>query len=211
MFLNQNIIWQIVFSVLCFFIVASCHEFTRAAISTALGDNTPRNEKNLTWNPLKHTEPVGAILFIITSLFGYGAFGWSRTVHTSSLYYKNRKRDTLLVAILPSVANILLAFIALIVWKILPYNNSMISTFLNLVVVYNVSFVVCNCLPVPPMDCVKVLSVVLPAKQYFAYMQYEKVIQVLFIFLLLFSLFGSLLNTITFTIIHGMELLLFFL
>lgn len=211
MFLNQNIIWQIVFSVLCFFIVASCHEFTRAAISTALGDNTPRNEKNLTWNPLKHTEPVGAILFIITSLFGYGAFGWSRTVHTSSLYYKNRKRDTLLVAILPSVSNILLAFIALIIWKILPYNNSMISTFLNLLVVYNVSFVVCNCLPVPPMDCVKVLSIVLPAKQYFAYMQYEKVIQVLFIFLLLFGLFGSLLNTITFTIIHGMELLLFFL
>ncbi|MEY8320001.1 site-2 protease family protein [Lachnospiraceae bacterium 46-61] len=211
MFFNQNIIWQIVFSILCFFVVVSCHEFTRAAVSIALGDNTPKNEKNLTLNPLKHTEPVGAILFIITSLFGYGAFGWSRTVHTSSLYYKNRKRDTLLVTILPSVANILLAFIALIIWKILPFNNSMIATFLNLLIVYNVSFTVCNCLPVPPMDCVKVLSVILPAKQYFTYMQYEKIIQVLFIFLLLFGLFGSLLNTITFTIIHGMELLLFFL
>ena len=211
MFFNQNIIWQIVFSILCFFIVTSCHEFTRAGISTILGDNTPKNEKNLTLNPLKHTEPVGAILFIITSLFGYGAFGWSKTVHTSSLYYKNRKRDTLLVIILPSIANILLAFIALIIWKIIPFNNSMVGTFLNLLVVYNVSFAVCNCLPVPPMDCVKVLSVVLPAKQYFTYMQYEKIIQVLFIFLLLFGLFGSLLNTITFTIIHGMELLLFFL
>ncbi len=211
MFFNQNIIWQIVFSILCFFIVTSCHEFTRAVISTILGDNTPKNEKNLTLNPLKHTEPIGAILFIITSLFGYGAFGWSRTVHTSSLYYKNRKRDTLLVTILPSIANILLAFIALIIWKILPFNNSIVGTFLNLLVVYNISFAVCNCLPVPPMDCVKVLSVVLPAKQYFTYMQYEKIIQVLFIFLLLFGLFGSLLNTVTFAIIHGMELLLFFL
>jgi len=95
------------------------------------------------------------------------------------------------VAILPSVANIVLAFIALIIWKIIPIHNSIVSTFLNVLILYNVSFAVCNCLPVPPMDCVKVLSLVLPAKQYFTYMQYEKIIQVAFIFLLIFHMMAE--------------------
>ena len=211
MFFSRNVLLQILFGVISFFIVATCHEFTRAAVSTALGDVVPKNEKNLTLNPLKHTEPIGARLFIFTFLLGYGAFGWSKTVRTSPLYYKSRKRASLLVAILPSVANIVLAFIALIIWKIIPIHNSIVSTFLNVLILYNVSFAVCNCLPVPPMDCVKVLSLVLPAKQYFTYMQYEKIIQVAFIFLLIFRVFGSLLDTISLTIIRGMEMLLFFL
>lgn len=211
MFFSKNILLQIVFGILSFFIVVTCHELTRALVSTALGDVVPKNEKSITLNPFKYTEPIGAILFIITYLYGYGAFGWSKTVRTSPLYYKKRKRDSLLVAILPNVANILLAFIIVIIWKLLPSHTSVMSTFLNVLVVYNVSFAVCNCLPVPPMDCVKVLSLVLPAKQYFSYMQYEKIIQVVFLFLLIFGLFGSLLENISLFIIRGMEYLLFFL
>lgn len=211
MFLTRNILLQVLFGILSFFAVTTCHELTRAAVSTAFGDVVPKNEKNITLNPLKYTEPIGAILFIITFLQGYGAFGWSKAVRTSPLYYKNRKRDSLLVAILPSVANLVFAFIVLIVWKVLPLHNSILSTFLNVLIVYNVSFAVCNCLPVPPMDCVKVLSLVLPAKQYFVYMQYEKIIQVVFIFLLVFRVFGSVLDNISLMIIHGMEYLLFFL
>ena len=211
MFFTRNVLLQVVFGILSFFIVVTCHELTRAAVSTALGDVVPKNEKSFSLNPLKYTEPIGAILFIITYLYGYGAFGWSKPVRTSPLYYKNRKRDSLLVAILPSVANIVLAFLVLIIWKLLPSHSSVISTFLNVLIVYNISFAVCNCLPVPPMDCVKVLSLVLPAKQYFTYMQYERVIQVVFFFLLRFRLFSSVLETISLLILRGMEWLLFFL
>ena len=71
MFFSRNVLLQILFGVISFFIVATCHEFTRAAVSTALGDVVPKNEKNLTLNPLKHTEPIGAILFIITFLIQF--------------------------------------------------------------------------------------------------------------------------------------------
>ena len=127
MFFTRNILLQVLFGILSFFIVTTCHELTRALVSTALGDVAPKNEKNITLNPLKYTEPIGAMLFIITFLQGYGAFGWSKVVHTSPLYYKNRKRDSLLVAILPSVANLGLAFLVLIIWKILPVHNSKIG------------------------------------------------------------------------------------
>ena len=210
MYSNINIIIQLLSGILAFFIVATCHEYTRAAISTALGDVIPKNEKTLTLNPLKHVEPVGAMFFIITYLLGYGAFGWSRTANTSSLYYKNRKRDALLVAILPTVANMVLAFIALLLWKMLPYGN-MVSTFLNTLVFYNVAFAICNCLPIPPMDCVKVLSLLMPANKYFKYMQYEKIIQAIFLVLLIFGVFRAILNTALMLVVIGMDKLLFFL
>ena len=91
MFFSRNVLLQILFGVISFFIVATCHEFTRAAVSTALGDVVPKNEKNLTLNPLKHTEPIGAILFIITFLFGYGAFGWSKQFVLAHCIIKTEK------------------------------------------------------------------------------------------------------------------------
>ncbi len=209
MYSNINIFVQLLSGILAFFMVAVCHEYTRAAISTVLGDVLPKNEKALTLNPLKHVEPVGAMFFIITYLLGYGAFGWSRAVNTSSLYYKKRKRDALLVAILPTVANVIFAFAALILWKVVPYGN-VVSTFLNTLVFYNVAFAICNCLPVPPMDCVKVLSLLLPANQYFKYMQYEKIIQAVFLVLLIFGVFRTILNTILMLVVNAMNALLFF-
>lgn len=208
MFFSKNILLQMAFALVSFIIVVACHEWTRAAVSTALGDVLPKNEKNL--NPLKFVEPMGALLFIVTAFLGYGAFGWSRPARTSPMYYKNRKRDSLLVTILPSVANLLAAFVLLIVYKVV-VGNSIISTFLNILIFYQVSFAVCNCIPVQPMDGAKVLSLVLPTKQYFVYMQYEKIVQGIFILLLLLGAFGGILDGITMLLIRGMECLLFFL
>ena len=42
------------------------------------------------------------------------------------------------------------------------------------------------------MDCVKVLSVVMPANTYFKFIQYEKIIQMAFLLVLFFGLSGIL-------------------
>ena len=47
------------------------------------------------------------------------------------------------------------------------------------------------------MDCVKVLSVVMPANSYFKFIQYEKIIQMVFLLILflgLGSFFGGIIN-----------------
>ena len=159
------------------------HEFSRAAVSTALGDKKPKNEGRLTLNPIKHFEPVGFILMWATG------FGWGKPVETSPMFYKNRKRDTLITAIAPTVINLIAALVSSVIYSLAPLNEMgivgiLLSYLLVSIKQFNIYIAVYNIVPVSPMDCVKVLSCVLPANSYFKYIQYEKIIQMVFLLLL---------------------------
>lgn len=172
-------------------VATTVHEFTRALLSTLLGDNYPKSQGRVTLNPVKHFEPIGFLM-----LFYSGGFGWGKPVETSALYYKNRKRDTLLVAILPSVVNLVLGLVFLGLYQTQRGGNYYLAVLLHYIAYYNVGLAVYNILPVAPMDCVKVLSVLLPANQYFKYIQNEKLIQMIFLFLLFFGLIAGFMDRI---------------
>ena len=180
-------------------VATTVHEFTRALLSTIFGDNYPKSQKRLTLNPLKHFEPIGFLM-----MFYSGGFGWGKPVETSALYYKNRKRDTLLVAILPSVVNFVLGIVFMGIYVLLRRNggNAYLVSLLNYLAYYNAGLAMYNLLPVAPMDCVKVLSVVMPANQYFKYMQNEKMIQMIFLFLLFFGLITGWMDTLIYGVLN---------
>ena len=181
-------------------IATTLHEFTRGAVSTALGDKKPKQDKRLTLNPFKHFEPVGFLLMFATG------FGWGKPVETSALYYKDRKRDTLLTAILPTVVNFIAAFIFMVLYRVFYGDPTGILTILfRRAVYFNISLAVYNFVPVAPMDCAKVLSVLIPANNYYKYLQYEKVIQMVFLLLL----FMGVTDFIFVPLINGLELLLY--
>lgn len=162
-------------------LATTIHEFTRALTSTLLGDNKPKDDGRLTLNPFKHFEPIGFIL-----MFATGGFGWGKPVETRALYYKNRKRDTLITAIAPTVANFIFAVLFMFLFKHvgLRINNLWISLLLQSCVTFNISLTVYNLIPISPMDGLKVLSCIMPANQYFKYLQYEKMVQMIFLLLL---------------------------
>ncbi|MEA4973293.1 hypothetical protein SDC9_124057 [bioreactor metagenome] len=162
-------------------LATTIHEFTRAAVSTALGDKIPKEEGRLTLNPLKHFEPIGMLIMLVCG------FGWGKPVNISSLYYKDRKKGVLITAIAPTVANLVFAVIAALL-AIVFSNIYWLSIFLMRVCYFSCCLIIYNLLPVAPMDCVKVLSVVLPANSYFKLIQYEKFIQMAFVFLLFIGL-----------------------
>lgn len=173
-------------------VATTIHEFTRAAVSTALGDTLPRDKGRLTLNPLKHFEPIGLIMMMVCG------FGWGQPVETSALYYKDRKKGNLLTAIMPTVANLVFAFVAMFIAGI-TYNTYILSAFFMKVCYFCCCLVIYNLIPVAPMDCVKVLSVVMPANKYFKFMQYEKTIQMIFLLLLfigLSNIFGGIISTL---------------
>lgn len=190
----DNYLMAFVLSIPGLIVAPTLHEFVRALASTALGDDLPKKQGRLTLNPLKHFEPIGFLL-----LFYSGGFGWGKPVETSGLYYKNRKRDSLIVAILPSVVNLILGMIFLSLTR---WTNGIPTDILVYLCYYNVGIAVYNVLPVSPMDCVKVLSVVLPANKYFTYLQYEKMIQMVFLFLLFLGFFGGIFQSVVYGIMN---------
>ena len=203
----NNYLLAFLWSIPGLLVATTMHEFVRALASSAMGDNLPKSHGRLTLNPLKHFEPIGFLL-----LFYTGGFGWGKPVETSGLYYKNRKRDTLLVAILPSVVNLLLGMVFLGVYVNFGGNvNVHVANILNYLCFYNVGIAVYNLVPVSPMDCVKVLSVVMPANKYYSYLQYEKMIQMIFLFLLFLGFFGNIFGTITYGVIQFLGHLFFIL
>ena len=171
-------------------LAATLHEFTRAAVSTAFGDKLPKEEGRLSLNPINHFEPIGMILMLACG------FGWGKPVNTSALHYKNRKKGTLITAVSPTIANLIFVFIFMLIAN-LTSGVYLLSAFFMKSAYFCCCFVIYNLLPVSPMDCVKVLSVVMPANSYFKFIQYEKIIQMVFLLILflgLGSFFGGIIN-----------------
>ena len=175
---------MLLFSAVGIIVATTTHEFTRALTSTLLGDTLPKNKGRLTLNPIKHFEPIGFFL-----MFATNGFGWGKPVETTSLYYKNRKRDILLTAIMPSIANLLVAFISLKIANIfIRIENPIIYSLFSKIALINIGIVVYNIVPVSPMDGAKILSYIIPANNYFKYLQYEKIIQAIFLLFLFMGL-----------------------
>lgn len=87
---------------------------------------------------------------------------------------KTEKEIRFWIAILPTVVNLILGLVFLFAYGTFRSKGYYIGTLLHYLAYYNVALAVYNVLPVAPMDCTKVLAVLLPANQYFKYMQNEK-------------------------------------
>ena len=191
----MNQLLALAFSIPGIIVATTLHEFTRAAVSTALGDTLPKNRGRLTLNPVKSFEPIGFLIMLATG------FGWGRPVHTSAIYYKDRKKGILLTAILPSVVNLAIAPVFLYLSNNVAVYNIYLAFLFSSMYKYNLTLAVYNLAPMAPMDCVKVLSVVLPANKYYKFVQYEKMIQMICLLLL----FMGITNIVFYPIINALD------
>lgn len=175
------------------------HEFFHGYIAYRLGDPTAKSQGRLTLNPFRHLDPIGTIMIITSGI------GWAKPVPVSPVYFKDRKKGTMLVSVAGPLSNLVLAFIGVFIYEItyiIGYRNIIMGDtftmyfmrFLYLFFFMNINLAVFNLLPVPPLDGSKILSGVLPADKYFRYMQYER--QIGMIFLLIVLVFPAGLNRV---------------
>ena len=93
------------------------------------------------------------------------------------------------------IANLLIALVFMILWKIAAYMSySMDLTFLNVlstllfyIVSINVGLAVFYLLPIPPLDGSRIVGLFLPEKIYFQIMQYERYIMIAFFAVIMFT------------------------
>ena len=86
----------------------SFHELAHGYVAYLCGDKTARNFGRLTMNPIKHLDPIGALMMLLVG------FGWAKPVPINTRNFKKFKRDLALVSIAGPLSNLLLAFIATI-------------------------------------------------------------------------------------------------
>ncbi len=155
------------------------HELGHGLVSTWFGDPTPKNCGRLTINPLAHLDPIGTFLMLLTG------FGWAKPVMIDPRYYKNRKYGTAAVSLAGPLSNLIMAFIAVLMYTVFAkicialqwYNESVISwvqTIIILFASYNLSLMIFNFIPIPPLDGSKILGALLPNGTYYKILRYEQ-------------------------------------
>ena len=163
------------------------HEMAHAWASDRLGDPTAKRCGRLSMNPLRHFDPLGALCMLLVG------FGWAKPVPVAAVHnFRHPRRDMALSAAAGPAANLLLAYVWMICYKIVYYfgyaPESLLWQFavgvLLTMIQVNITLAVFNLLPVPPLDGSRIFNLLLPARWYFRIMKYERYIMLgLFVFL----------------------------
>jgi Zn-dependent protease len=159
----------------------SAHEAAHAWMSYKFGDDTARLLGRITLNPVAHTDPIGTLLipiagFVIGHMSGPGVniplIGWGKPTPVNPLRWRNKDLANVMVSIAGILANLTIAFIALITLKVLMRAGIFTTQLSGLseplwmlltqMLLLNVSLAVFNLLPIPPLDGSKVLWTLLP-------------------------------------------------
>jgi Zn-dependent protease len=128
------------------------HELAHGWVAYRLGDSTAKSLGRLSLNPLKHLDPMGTLMLF---LFG---FGWAKPVPVNFSHLRDRRMGMILVSAAGITANMLLAFSALFLTRLLsPAPSSMPAVLLHYFAQINIILAAFNLIPLPPLDGSKIL------------------------------------------------------
>ncbi len=140
------------------------HEWAHAWTAYQLGDDTAALRGRLTINPLAHLDPIGTL-----SLVFFG-FGWGKPVQVSPYRLRGNMRTSwALVSAAGPFSNLVLAMLGAIPFRmgwlsLYPGSTSTISLpdILIEFVLINLSLMIFNLIPIPPLDGSRILAWLLP-------------------------------------------------
>lgn len=182
------------------------HEFAHGYVALRLGDPTAENAGRLTFNPIPHIDPMMTIIMPLMLLImsqGQVVFGGAKPVPINPGYFRHPRRDNILVSIAGVTANLLIATIAGLVFRLLAPMGS-VGLFLEMTCFINVLLAVFNMVPIPPLDGSHVVAALLPPEMARAY---GKIAPFGFV-ILIFLLYAGLLRVIVGSVVLGVARLL---
>lgn len=164
-------------------LVIMIHELAHGFVALYFGDTTAKQDGRLSFNPLKHLDPIGTISLILFN------FGWAKPVPVNFSRLEPKRLGAIGVSLAGCIANFItaLVFAVLLMLQSKFFPDSIyINNFLMLVVFYSIGFGVFNLVPIPPLDGSKFILAFLPAKYSYLASKYER-----YLFILLMVLVSS--------------------
>lgn len=154
---------------IAFILAVAVHEFGHAWVANRLGDPTPRLQGRLTLSPVRHIDPIGTIVMpLIMAFTAAPLLAWGRPVQYNPAALSRRfsvRTGQMLVAIAGPTMNLLMAIvvsIGIVVAAHLGAPAGMLSDVFHFLVKLNISLMVFNLIPIPPLDGGSVLAWLLP-------------------------------------------------
>jgi Zn-dependent protease len=147
-------------------VAIAVHEFCHALAAWSLGDHTAAREGRLTLNPLRHLDPFGSLLLLLT-LFGGVGLGWGKPVPVNPRALRFGRLGMALVSAAGPASNLAIAILAALTFRF--FGAAVVAApewaldFLQALIVVNVGLCAFNLLPVPPLDGFGVALGILPA------------------------------------------------
>ncbi|MGL4671398.1 MAG: site-2 protease family protein [Cetobacterium sp.] len=145
-----------VFKVIILLFSLVLHELAHGYMALFCGDKTAKYSGRLSLNPLKHLDPIGALIPVVMLLSGSNfIFGWAKPVPVNYFAFRNGRVGEFLVSIAGVLTNYSLMIIGalLIRFDIVPFND--LSVYF---IIINMALGTFNLLPIPPLDGSRIIA-----------------------------------------------------
>lgn len=156
------------------FLCLPVHELAHGLVAHWCGDDTAKWYGRLTLNPLKHLDVWGSVMILVAGI------GYAKPVPVNSRNFRNYKRDMILVALAGPLSNFLMAVLAVGIFRVSSLFVTNFDTLfwlwyilIGIVASINVSLMVFNLLPIPPLDGSRLWSTLLPGRWAYTLEQYS--------------------------------------
>lgn len=175
----------VIFQIAALLFAVTIHEAAHGWVAFRCGDPTAKMLGRVSLNPIVHIDPVGSVIFpgILVIIGSPFIFGWAKPVPVNPRYFRNFKRDNILVSAAGVSANLACALAAGLVFQLVSaaepvwaggiFHGPMqgLALLCRSLVFINCILAVFNLIPIPPLDGGGILSMILPPQ---LAMSYEK-------------------------------------
>ena len=176
----QNVLF--VAPVLLFSVIA--HEYAHGYAALRQGDSTALEMGRLTWNPIKHIDPVLTIMMPLLMGLASGwrvMLGGAKPVPVNPANYRNLKRGDIIVSLAGVATNLVIAVVCTALIALfgllgrgapgLHDTVSILQVMMIYGVMINLMLIMFNLLPLPPLDGSHVMKYLMPARLAVYYQQ----------------------------------------
>lgn len=177
--MNPSLIQTIVVYALPVIFAITLHEAAHGYVARLLGDNTAYMMGRVSFNPMRHIDPLGTIAIPLLLYFVTGGafmFGYAKPVPVAFGNLRNPRWGTFWVALAGPLCNFLQALLWGVVGVALaaagidePFFTRMAAAGVGI----NLVLGVLNLFPLPPLDGGRVLTALLPPRQALSLARFE--------------------------------------